>query len=157
SYWWVVLATPFLVWGALAYAMKANPAVEYAMDRYKLRMPLIGPILRKIILSRFASSFAMMYSSGITVLDAIRSSEEIVGNLPLENALRTAGQQIAEGKGLTAAFTDVGLFPALVIRMLKIGENTGALDRALLNVAYFYNREVKESIDKVQALIEPAM
>jgi type IV pilus assembly protein PilC len=98
-----------------------------------------------------------MYSSGITVLDAIRSSEEIVGNRPLENALRSAGQQIAEGKGLTMAFTDVGLFPPLVIRMLRIGENTGALDRALLNVSYFYNREVRESIGKVQALIEPVM
>jgi type IV pilus assembly protein PilC len=148
---------PFVFWFGLKAAAKANPGIAYWIDEVKLRVPYIGPILRKIILSRFASSFAMMYRSGITVLDAIRSSEEIVGNRPLENALRTAGQQIAEGKGLTAAFTDVGLFPALVIRMLKIGENTGALDRALLNVSYFYNREVKEGIDKVQAMIEPVM
>src|SRR3970040_1356408 len=79
------------------------------------------------------------------------------GSVPLQYALRNAGQQIAQGKGLPQAFTDVGLFPALVIRMLKIGENTGALDRALLNVSYFYNREVKEGIDRVQAMIEPAM
>ncbi len=157
GYWWLVLASPFVVWFGLKAAAKSNPAVAYALDDLKLRVPLVGPVLRKIILSRFASSFAMMYSSGITVLDAIRSSEEIVGNRPLENALRSAGQQIAEGKGLTMAFTDVGLFPPLVIRMLRIGENTGALDRALLNVSYFYNREVKESIGKVQAMIEPAM
>ena len=157
GYWWAVLAAPFVAWFGLKAAAKANPAIAYTIDDYKLRIPFIGPILRKIILSRFASSFAMMYSSGITVLDAIRSSEEIVGNRPLENALRTAGQQIAEGKGLTMAFTDVALFPPLVIRMLRIGENTGALDRALLNVSYFYNREVKESIGKVQAMIEPAM
>jgi type IV pilus assembly protein PilC len=157
GYWWAVLAAPPAVWFGLKAAAKTNPAVAYALDDLKLRIPMIGPILRKIILSRFASSFAMMYSSGITVLDAIRSSEEIVDNRPLENALRAAGQQIAEGKGLTAAFTDVGLFPALVIRMLRIGENTGALDRALLNVSYFYNREVRESIGKVQAMIEPAM
>jgi type IV pilus assembly protein PilC len=157
AYWWLVLALPPAAWFGVKAAAKANPSVAYALDDLKLRVPLIGPILRKIILSRFASSFAMMYSSGITVLDAIRSSEEIVGNRPLENALRTAGQQIAEGKGLTAAFTDVGLFPPLVIRMLRIGENTGALDRALLNVSYFYNREVRESIGKVQAMIEPAM
>jgi type IV pilus assembly protein PilC len=157
SYWWVVLATPFVLWGALRYAMKANPAVEYAVDQYKLRVPMIGPILRKIILSRFASSFAMMYSSGITVLDAIRSCEEIVGNKPLENALRTVGQQIAEGKNMTVAFQEIGLFPPLVIRMLRIGENTGGLDTALLNVSYFYNREVKEAIAKVQALIEPVL
>src|SRR5216117_2249282 len=63
----------------------------------------------------------------------------------------------SEGKNLTAAFQDLGVFPALVIRMLRIGENTGALDTALLNVSYFYNREVKESIGKVQAMIEPAL
>ncbi len=157
GYWWAVIAAPFVLWFGLKAASRTYPSVAYAIDDYKLRMPLVGPILRKIILSRFASSFAMMYSSGITVLDAIRSSEEIVGNRPLENALRSAGQQIAEGKGMTMAFTDVGLFPPLVIRMLNIGENTGALDRALLNVAYFYNREVRESIGKVQAMIEPAM
>jgi len=156
-YWWLVIAAPFALWFGIRAASKANPAVAYALDDLKLRIPLVGPVLRKIILSRFASSFAMMYRSGITVLDAIRSSEEIVGNLPLENALRAAGQQIAEGKGLTMAFTDVGLFPPLVIRMLRIGENTGALDKALLNVSYFYNREVRESIGKVQAMIEPAM
>jgi type IV pilus assembly protein PilC len=157
NFWWAVLAAPFLSWFGLKLAARTYPAVEYTIDRYKISMPLIGPILRKIILSRFASSFAMMYASGITVLDAIRSSEEIVGNKPLENALRTAGQQIAEGKNLTAAFEDAGLFPPLVIRMLKIGENTGGLDTALLNVSYFYNREVREGIGKLQAMIEPAL
>jgi type IV pilus assembly protein PilC len=157
SYWWAVILAPFAAWGGLKFAAKRNPAVEYAIDRYKLSMPLVGPILRKIILSRFASSFAMMYASGITVLDAIRSCEEIVGNKPLEHALRSAGQQIAEGKNLTASFQDLGVFPPLVIRMLRIGENTGALDTALLNVSYFYNREVKEQIGRVQAMIEPAL
>ncbi len=157
NYWWAVLAAPFILWFGVKFAANANPAVAYTLDRYKITMPLVGPILKKIILSRFASSFAMMYSSGITVLDAIRSSEEIVGNRPIEYALRGAGQQIAEGKNLTAAFQDAGLFPQLVIRMLKIGENTGALDTALLNVSYFYNREVKEAIGRLQAMIEPAL
>ena len=157
NYWWAVVAAPFAAWFGLKFAMRTNPAVEYAVDHYKITMPLIGPILRKIILSRFASSFAMMYSAGITVLDAIRSCEEIVGNRPLEAALHRAVQQISEGKNLTAAFQDLGVFPPLVIRMLRIGENTGALDTALLNVSYFYNREVKESISKVQAMIEPAL
>jgi type IV pilus assembly protein PilC len=157
NYWYAILAAPFAAWFGLRLAIKFNPGVEYAIDRYKISMPLLGPILRKIILSRFAQSFAMMYASGITVLDAIRSCEEIVGNKPLEQALKSAGQQIAEGKNLTAAFQDLDLFPPLVIRMMRIGENTGALDTALLNVSYFYNREVKESIAKVQAMIEPAL
>jgi type IV pilus assembly protein PilC len=157
DYWWAVIAAPFVAWAAIKFAVKSNPAFEYALDGYKISMPIIGPILRKIILSRFASSFAMMYSSGITVLDAIRSCEEIMGNRPMEYALRTAGQQIAEGKNLTAAFQDLAIFPPLVIRMLRIGENTGALDTALLNVSYFYNREVREAIGRLQALIEPVL
>jgi type IV pilus assembly protein PilC len=157
DYWWAILALPFAAWFGLKLATRTYPAVEYAIDHYKISMPLVGPILRKIILSRFASSFAMMYSSGITVLDAIRSCEEIVGNKALEQALRTAGQQIADGKNLTAAFQELELFPPLVIRMLRIGENTGGLDTALLNVSYFYNREVREAIGKLQAMIEPVL
>jgi type IV pilus assembly protein PilC len=157
NFWWLIILLPFAAWAGLRAAAHYNPAVQFAIDRYKISAPLIGPILRKIILSRFASSFAMMYRSGITVLDAIRSCEEIVGNKPLEQALRTVGQQIAEGKNMTAAFADLDLFPPLVIRMLRIGENTGALDTALLNVSYFYNREVREQIGKLQAMIEPAL
>ena len=157
NYWWAVVSAPFVAWFGLKLAAKTYPSVAFAIDHYKISMPLVGPILRKIILSRFASSFAMMYASGITVLDAIRSAEEIVGNRPLEEALRSAGQQIAEGKALTAAFQEAALFPPLVIRMLKIGENTGALDTALLNVSYFYNREVREGISRIQAMIEPAL
>jgi len=157
NFWWAVVAAPFILWFGVKFAASNYPAVAFALDRYKISMPLVGPILKKIILSRFASSFAMMYASGITVLDAVRSAEEIVGNRPVEYALRSAGQQIAEGKNLTLAFQDVGLFPPLVIRMLRIGENTGALDTALLNVSYFYNREVKEAIGRVQAMIEPAL
>jgi type IV pilus assembly protein PilC len=157
DYWWAILAAPFAAWFGVKFAAGSYPAVEYAIDHYKISMPVVGPILRKIILSRFASSFALMYSAGITVLDAIRSCEEIVGNKPVEQALRTAGQQIAEGKNLTAAFQELELFPPLVIRMLRVGENTGGLDTALLNVSYFYNREVKESIGKLQAMIEPAL
>jgi type IV pilus assembly protein PilC len=157
DYWWAIVLAPFVAWGALVLVVKRNPAAAYLVDYYKLTLPMLGPILRKIILSRFCGSFAMMYGSGITVLDAIRSCEEIVGNRPLEQALRTAGQQIAEGKNLTAAFQDLNLFPPLVIRMLRIGENTGALDTALLNVSYFYNREVREAIGRLQAMIEPLM
>ncbi len=157
NYWWLIIALPPATFFGVRFAARSNPSVEFALDRYKLQVPVIGPVLRKIILSRFTSSFAMMYAAGITVLDAIRSSEEILGNRPLEEALRSAGQQIADGKGMTTAFQDAGLFPPLVIRMLKIGESTGGLDTALLNVSYFYNREVKESIGKMQAMIEPAL
>jgi len=157
DYWWAILALALSGWFGLKAAARANPAVEYALDRCKTGLPIFGPILRKILLARFTSSFALMYASGITVLDAIRSSEDLVGHRPLEAALRTAGQQIGEGKSLSVAFHDTGLFPPLVIRMLKVGESTGALDTALSNVGYFYNRDVREAIGRLQALIEPVL
>ena len=156
-YWWVVIAAPFVLFFTIKFLAATRPGVRYKIDQIKLDLPILGPILRKIILSRFASIFALMYSSGITILDSIRNSEETAGNVVIREGLRVAGQQIADGKNVTSAFQDVGLFPPLVIRMLRIGETTGALDTALLNVSYFYNREVKESIDKVQAMIEPAL
>ena len=155
--WWMIVAAPLVAWFGVKAAVRADPALEHALDRCKLALPLVGPILRKIVLSRFASSFALMYASGITVLDAIRASEDLVGNRPLAAALRTAGQRIAEGKTIAAAFDDTGLFPPLVVRMLKVGENTGALDTALANVGYFYDRDVREAIGKLQAMIEPVL
>jgi type IV pilus assembly protein PilC len=156
-FWWAILGLPVLAFFVLRYLTRTNPAVRYRMDAVKLKLPLVGPILRKIILSRFASIFALMYSSGITILDAIRNAEETAGNAVIREGLESAGQQIAEGKTVTAAFQEVGLFPPLVIRMLRVGESTGGLDTALLNVSYFYNREVREEIGKVQVLVEPAL
>jgi type IV pilus assembly protein PilC len=157
SYWWLVILLPVAAWAIIRFLARTNPAVRYRLDALKLDIPLIGPILRKIMLSRFASIFALMYSSGITILDSIRSSEETAGNLVIQEGLRQAGQQIADGRNVTAAFQEVGLFPPLVIRMLRVGENTGALDTALLNVSYFYNREVREGIGRIQVMIEPAL
>jgi len=156
-YWWAVLAAPFVIFIGVRLAAQTNPLVRYQIDRFKLALPVAGEIMRKIILSRFASIFALMYSSGITILDAIRSSEEIAGNMVIQEGLKLAGQQIGEGKNVTSAFQDIGLFPPLVVRMLRVGESTGALDKALLNVSYFYNREVRESIGKIQVIIEPAL
>ncbi len=157
GYWWAVLAAPAILVVGVKLAARANPVVRYQLDRLKLSLPVAGEILRKIILSRFASVFALMYSSGITILDAIRSSEETAGNLVIQEGLKLAGERIGEGKNVTAAFQEVGLFPPLVVRMLRVGESTGALDKALLNVSYFYNREVRESISKIQVMIEPAL
>jgi type IV pilus assembly protein PilC len=156
-YWWAILAVPAVGYAWVKAVARSNPVVRRRIDGLKLRLPLIGPILRKIILSRFASVFALMYSSGITILDAMRNSEETAGNAVIQDGLRAAGQQIGEGKTVTAAFQDVGLFPPLVVRMLRVGESTGALDTALANVSYFYNREVREGIAKVQVMIEPTL
>lgn len=156
-YWHVLLV---LIVGGVAgtvAAVKTNPAARYKLDDIKLRLPLVGAILRKIILARFASVFAMMYSSGIAIIDAIRASEDIVGNSVIRDGLKRVGALISEGQNVSSAFQNTGLFPPLVVRMLRVGENTGALDTAMLNVSYFYNRDVRESIEKAQAVMEPAL
>ncbi|MCX7161819.1 MAG: type II secretion system F family protein [Betaproteobacteria bacterium] len=157
SYWYVVLGVPLVLAAAVVFLVRSSKAARYHFDDAKLRLPYIGDILRKIILSRFASVFAMMYSSGITILDSIKATEEVVGNLVLREGLEKVGELIAEGQNVTAAFQTAGMFPPLVLRMLRVGENTGSLDTALANVSYFYNRDVRESIEKVQAMIEPVM
>lgn len=156
-YWWLVLGGPVVAAIGLVGAVKTSERAAFAFDRFKLRIPVLGPILQKIILARFASFFALMYQSGITILDAIRASEGIVGNRVVAEGLRRAGQQINAGEPMSDTFRGLGMFPPLVIRMLKVGENTGALDRALLNVNYFYTRDVKDGVDRALKVMGPAL
>ncbi len=157
NYWYLFLATPIVAFLAGLQLVRTNPLARLRFDGIKLRLPVVGPILKKIVLSRFASTFAMLYASGIPVLESIRSTQHIVGNGVIRRGLERVEQSIREGHNVAGAFHDVGLFPPLVVRMLRIGESTGGLDKALLNVSYFYNRDVKESVGKAQALIEPML
>jgi len=157
NYWYLVIALPLVLAGAIAVAIRSNPEARRRFDAIQLGLPWIGEIFEKIILSRFAGVFAMMYASGISVLDSIRTTQGIVGNTVIRRGLQRVEEMIGDGQNITVAFQNVGLFPPLVIRMLRVGENTGSLDTALTNVSYFYNRDVRESIARVQAMIEPAM
>lgn len=157
SYWPFLFGVPVVLAIALAALVRGSPRAQYMWDYAKLHVPIIGATLQKIILSRFCNFFALMYQSGITVLDAIKTSEDIVGNRVIADGLMRAGQQINAGDSMTESFQNLGLFPPLVIRMLRVGENTGALDTALLNVTYFYNRDVKESVDRGLAMLGPAL
>jgi type IV pilus assembly protein PilC len=157
EYWYLILATPFVCFYALQYIARNNIKVRIMIDKIKLKIWLFGPLMMKIKLARFASYFAMMYSSGITVLDALRISEDMVDNMVLANSIRTARTRISEGTQISESFSGTGVFPSMIVRMLKIGEDTGAMDSALLNVSYFYNREVRESIDKIEPVMVPAL
>jgi type IV pilus assembly protein PilC len=157
GYWYVALAAPLVLFAGTKILLEVNPLARLAFDGIKLRLPFVGDILRKIVLSRFASLFALLYASGIPILDAVRTTQHVVGNLAVRRGLEAAEQAIGEGHNLTSAFEGTGFFPPLVIRMLRVGENTGLLDEALANVSYFYNRDVKESVEKVQQLIEPLL
>lgn len=154
QYWYLLLALPLLLWQAMRWWLRRSERAAYAFDGFKLRA---WPVLHKLILARFATYFALMYAAGIPILECIRLSEGITGNRVVADALRRARALISEGQTVAAAFRQVGLFPPLVVRMLRVGESTGALDAALRNVSYFYNREVRERIERVQAMVEPAM
>jgi type IV pilus assembly protein PilC len=157
DYWYVLLLLPALLALGVRVLLHTNPLARFRFDGVKLGLPFVGNILRKIALSRFANTFALLYASGIPILESIRTTQDVVGNLVIRRGLERVEQLIGEGQNVTAAFHATGFFPPLVIRMLRVGENTGALDDALMNVSYFYNRDVKESVARMQQLIEPML
>lgn len=157
DFWLPILLLPATAVITLMVVVRRSSKAAYFWDHAKLKIPVIGPIIQKIILSRFANTFGLMYRSGITVLDAIKISEDVVGNRVVADGLNRAVQQVASGEGLTDTFNNLGLFPPLVIRMLRVGETTGALDTALANVTYFYNRDVKDAVDKGMKMLGPAL
>lgn len=157
NYWWLILS--LLVVGAITtiIVVRKSALARYKFDYLKLRLPVTGEILQKIILARFARYFALMYQTGIPILDAIKTCEEIVANQVVADALDRAHQQINAGDSMSESFKNAGLFPPLVVRMVRVGENTGALDKSLLNISYFYDRDVNESIEKMMKMIEPTL
>ncbi len=157
QYWYLFIGVPLVAIIALVIVAKTNDDAKYRIDSLILKLPIMGQLLNKIILARFSTYFALMYQSGLGVLDCIQISEKIVGNRVIEEGLQRVGREINEGTGITQAFQNVRLFPPLVLRMLKVGETTGGLDTALLNVSYFYNRDVKEQMSKLQEMIQPIL
>jgi type IV pilus assembly protein PilC len=157
NYWYLIIGIPLVAIVGLWITVNVNPNVRRTLDLYLLRFPAVGPLWKKLILSRFTSYFAMMYASGITVLECMKIGESVAGNTAVAQAIQGAGAKIADGEGISAAFASTGLFPPLVIRMLRVGENTGALEKSLMNVSYFYTRDVKESIERLQTMIEPSL
>lgn len=155
-YWYLIPILPTLLFGVYKMALAFDPALKYHIDNLKLHIWPTGQLLHKTILARFSHSFAMMYGAGISVLDCIAHSRDIAGNLVIAQHLQGVMRNIESGNSLTQSFQHAGIFPPFVLRMIKVGETTGRLDQALLNVSYFYNRDVKETVKRLQALMEPA-
>lgn len=156
-YWYFVVFVPPALIVACAVLARASPALRLAIDALALRIWGVGPLLEKVILARLAKCFALMYASGITVPECTRLCEGVVGNEAVAKATRRAGRRIAEGASISDGFEHSGLFPPLVLRMLRVGESTGALDRALRNVAYFYERDVQEAVERLHTVIGPTI
>ncbi len=154
---WLMPLVPLTLVATYQTLRRRSAAAALLFDSWKLRLKPVGPVYQKVILARFAATFALMYSAGVPVLTALQVCEQGAGNLRVAQALADSRRRITEGQGITDSMAASELFPPLVLRMLKIGEQTGALDTALANVGYFYDRDVKESIDRLQALIEPML
>ncbi len=157
NHWWWAVPMPAVVVLLIKFQADRSASLRYIVDGWKLRAWFIGPIQTKLILSRFASYFALCYGSGLDVLASLKISEEISGNAVIRRGIEGISSGIADGQTLSTSIEQTSLFPPLVIRMVRMGESTGQLDNALSNVSYFYDREVTESIDRLEAVIEPAM
>ena len=157
NYWIHTLILIAVLWLTFYTAMDRIPGFRIRLDRYKLRCWLLGPLLQKIILARLASAFAMMYRAGLSVFDCLTHLQPLLGNRVLSGALTQIRLNIEGGRSLTDSFRDSGLFPAMVTRMVHIGETTGGLDEALLNITELYNRDIQAGLRRMQLLIEPAM
>jgi len=157
NYWWLILSAPPVLTMLIAALAAAFPGVRYRLHQMQLEIPYIGPVIKKMILARFADTFALMYRTGIPLIEGLVYCQEISNNLVIQQSIRRARERVINGAALSESFGAEMLFPSLVIRMLKVGESTGALDTALSNISYFYTRDINESVGKVQAMIEPTL
>jgi type IV pilus assembly protein PilC len=156
-YWWLILGIPPLLITLISAAAAANPKVRFKLHQMQLDLPILGPIFKKLILARFADTFALMYKTGIPLIDGLTYCLDVSDNMVVKQSIQQARDRVLTGTVLSESFALERLFPPLVIRMLKVGESTGALDSALANISYFYSRDIDESVGKVQAMIEPAL
>lgn len=157
KFWWLILPAPFVLLSLTLLLVKINPRFKRRMHAAQLRLPYIGPIIKKIILARVSDTLGLTYRTGIPVLDGLVYCSNITRNLVVKEAIDNARTEIANGAPINRGFATQQLFPALIIRMIKVGEETGDLAGSLKNISYFYNRDINDSILRVQVLIEPTL
>ena len=157
NHWVIILFAPPVLYVISKLVLKKSVGARYWFDEYKLKLPLLGEAMQKLMLSRFTRNFSLLYDAGISVLDCLKISEETVTNTYLAGELEYIRKQVEEGATIADAFSRGQLFPPLVLRMIQVGEMTGALGQSLANVSDFYSRDVTDLIDKIQAMIEPFM
>ena len=157
DYWYLVIGTPFVVFFVVSYYYRTSNKARFKIDGMLLKLWVIGPVSEKIKISRFTRYFALMFASGITVLDAIELSKSVVSNTVLEDGIDRAWHQISEGGSISESFKNIGIFPPLVVRMLRVGETSGEMDKSLRNVSYFFDRDINDSIDKLEPIVQTAM
>ena len=157
KWWYLVFSAPVAVGLLLAVIARFNRDFRAFLHGRLLEIPALGPLFKKLVLARLVDTLALMYRSGVPILDALAQAAEAITNLAVRDAVQRARQIVAEGTPLSEAFAREALFPPLVVRMLRVGESTGALDEALGNVSYFYMRDIDDAVNKLHSMIEPVL
>lgn len=157
GYWWAILSAPFILTALVLFLAKINQRFKRMLHIAQLRIPYVGPVVKKIILARVTDTFGLTYRTGIKVLEGLEYCRNVTSNLAVREAIEKACIAIANGAPISQSFAAQKLFPVLIISMIKVGEETGDLAGSLKNISYFYNRDINEAIARVQALIEPTL
>jgi len=155
NYWFIFFA---IVGGAVfvfLYFKKRSKAMREWLDRAMLKFPIIGPILYKSAIARFARTLSTMFAAGVPLVEALESVAGATGNIVFENAVLKMRDEVATGQRLQRAMENTGLFPNMVIQMIAVGEEAGALDSMSGKVATFYEAEVDNAVDSLSSLLEP--
>ncbi len=155
NYWHVTFVGILLVILFFRYALKNYPKFRFLMHKMILSIALIGPIIFKLKIARMTSTMAIMYAAGVSLQEIINMAGKVVGNDFLCSKLVEVEKKIIDGSSIADSFASVNVFPPLILKLIKVGETTGRMDEAMRNVSYFYDREAKELIEKVEPAIEP--
>jgi type IV pilus assembly protein PilC len=155
-------AAPFLLVVALVFPIvwrkvKRKDRVRNVMDPLKLKIPVFGLLFQKIALSRFARNLGTMMHSGVPILQSLEIVSTTTGNVVLERAIKDVQESVRSGESLAAPLANHPVFPPMVVQMMSVGEDTGALDTMLHKIAEFYDQDVEATTEALTALIEPLM
>jgi type IV pilus assembly protein PilC len=156
---YIVFIIAMVVAIAVSYvqARRRSPRFRYQTDAIYLKLPLFGPLLRKVAVARFSRTFSTMLSSGVPILDALDICAKTSGNRVIEAGLQKTKAAISEGKTIAEPLKQVGVFPGMVVQMIAVGEQTGAMDSMLAKLADFYDDEVDAAVDGLTSMLEPLM
>jgi len=146
--------------GLSVYAFKKVNKTEKGeafFDKWVLKTPVFGTLIRKATVAKFTRTMGTMLSSGVSILDALEIVAKTAGNKTVEKAIYSVRSGIAEGRTMADPLSESGVFPAMVCQMISVGESTGALDAMLVKIADFYDEEVDQAVENMTALIEPFM
>ncbi|MBX2835089.1 MAG: type II secretion system F family protein [Micavibrio sp.] len=153
----IVIAVPAILFAIVKFLRKSSDDIAYRLDAWYVKSPIIGVLIRKVSIARYAQTFGALYASGIDVIRALQASKETVTNLFMLDAMDTVEAHIQTGSSLSKAFDASGEFPSMVVRMVKIGEESGNLTPVLDQVAEFYTNDVNEAIDGMIEMIQPTL